>query len=164
MYFPRGNEWYDYHDTSAGRIQGGSFEQVPVRDDRIPLFVKAGSIIPKKLTKRASTKFMKSDAYSVTVYADSAGKAEGLLYIDDEESMKFDSEGDFALIKLEYANGEFSTKKIEGNRDVASILISDIEVVGAVHTQMKIMQPSLSNKGNPIRGVATVMSGSAVLR
>ena len=142
MYFPRGDDWYDFHDTGAGRIKGGSFKQVPVRDDRIPLFVKAGSIVPKKMTKRASTKFMKSDPYSFTVYADSAGKAEGLLYVDDEESMEFDTEAKFALIKLEYANGDFSTKKIQGNWDVASIVISKVEVVGTVHTQMKTMQPS----------------------
>ena len=94
------------------------------------------------MTKRASTKFMKSDPYSFTVYADSAGKAEGLLYVDDEESMEFDTEAKFALIKLEYANGDFSTKKIQGNWDVASIVISKVEVVGTVHTQMKTMQPS----------------------
>ena len=44
VYLPRGCQWYDY--WTHRRYEGGQWLNLPVTIDRLPLFVKAGTIIP----------------------------------------------------------------------------------------------------------------------
>ena len=46
VWLPKGSDWYDYH-TNA-RYKGGQYIEVKAPIDRIPLFVKAGSMLPVK--------------------------------------------------------------------------------------------------------------------
>ena len=44
VYLPAGNDWFDFYTME--RFTGGTWIDVPLSLDKIPLFVKAGSIIP----------------------------------------------------------------------------------------------------------------------
>ena len=44
VYLPAGNDWFDFYTME--RFSGGTWIDVPLSLDKIPLFVKAGSIIP----------------------------------------------------------------------------------------------------------------------
>ena len=44
VYLPAGNDWFDFYTME--RFTGGAWIDVPLSLDKIPLFVKAGSIIP----------------------------------------------------------------------------------------------------------------------
>lgn len=44
VYLPRGNDWWDFYTME--RYSGGQWIEVPLTLEKIPLFVKAGSIIP----------------------------------------------------------------------------------------------------------------------
>ena len=89
VYFPGEGKvaWYDidtmqkYGDTSEANI--------PVTLHRIPVFQKAGSIVPRKMRIRRSSVAMKNDPYTLVVIADNLGQAKGSLYIDDEASFEY---------------------------------------------------------------------------
>ena len=44
VWLPKGTEWVDYYTNT--RYKGGQYVEVKATIDRIPLFVKAGSILP----------------------------------------------------------------------------------------------------------------------
>jgi CDP-glucose 4,6-dehydratase len=80
-----------------------------------------------KEQKRKTTFEMKNDPYSLVVFLDSNRKAQGDLYIDDEETMKY-LEGDYALIKIEYRKNDFDVVRVSGNRYVDTVAIENVKV------------------------------------
>ena len=43
-YLPKGTDWYDF--WTGNRMKGGQFVTIPTTFDRVPMFVRAGSILP----------------------------------------------------------------------------------------------------------------------
>lgn len=79
LYLPRG-QWYDYF--TGKKFDGGQYISVDAPLDTVPLFVKAGSIIPTG----AAVDFVGQpggDAITYDVYPDNDGAAVGHLYQDD---------------------------------------------------------------------------------
>lgn len=79
LYLPRG-QWYDYF--SGKKYEGGQYISVDAPLDTVPLFVRAGSIIPTG----AAVDFVGQpggDAIKYDVYPDRDGAAVGHLYQDD---------------------------------------------------------------------------------
>jgi len=84
VYLPKGSDWYDYWTDQ--RYQGGQWVKVAAPIDRIPVFVRAGSIvplgasIPSTATKQAIT--------AIKIYP---GKDAGFsLYDDDGASYAYE--------------------------------------------------------------------------
>ena len=129
VYFPgtARTTWFDFHEPTK-RYGGGSATDVVVSSDHVPLFVKGGSIVPMKLTKRQSTKFMKNDRISLKVFLNVNIQATGLLYLDDEQSMMYDSDSDFCLVRIDFGNGGVSYKVIAGRRAFDSTIIGHIDI------------------------------------
>eukprot|EP00696_Hemimastix_kukwesjijk_P010827 gnl/Hemi2/2362_TR835_c0_g1_i2.p1 gnl/Hemi2/2362_TR835_c0_g1~~gnl/Hemi2/2362_TR835_c0_g1_i2.p1 ORF type:complete len:894 (+),score=296.09 gnl/Hemi2/2362_TR835_c0_g1_i2:162-2843(+) len=80
VFLPGTEKWFDYH-THAAFGPGGV--TVPSPADRIPVFLRAGSIIPRQDRPRRSSWAMKEDPYTLVVALDSKGSATGDLYLDD---------------------------------------------------------------------------------
>jgi len=129
VFFPGDSStiWYPYsgYSSAGDHYTGGSKISYRVGLGTIPIFVKAGSIIPMKLTKRKSSLLMRNDPYSVRVFPDNNGYAEGMLHVDDEEGMGYRS-GDYARVKLMYHRGEFRYEKISGKRGIDNLVFSDV--------------------------------------
>ncbi|XP_046483150.1 neutral alpha-glucosidase AB [Neodiprion pinetum] len=89
VYFPGEDKitWYNI-DTMQPYKQPGAVS-VPVTMERIPVYQRSGSIVPKKNRSRRSTVAMKNDPYTLMVIADDDGSATGTLYIDDESSFEY---------------------------------------------------------------------------
>jgi alpha 1,3-glucosidase len=132
VYLPdQSSFWYDFYRPSAGYVRGGKKVTVAVSSDEIPTFVRAGSIIPRKMRHRSSTKYMKDDPITLHVYLSENMEASGLLYIDDEETMAYKSSQDYALIALEFRGGSISYNRIGGNRAFdSSEMINSVHVIG----------------------------------
>ncbi|EEB17338.1 Neutral alpha-glucosidase AB precursor, putative [Pediculus humanus corporis] len=110
VYFPGVNEvWYD-SDTYEKFDQNG-FVKVPVDLEKIPVFIRGGSIIPKKERIRRASSLMRDDPYTLVVALDAQGKASGKLYIDDEQSFEY-REGKFAYLSLEYKNNKLISRNL----------------------------------------------------
>lgn len=85
VYFPAG-EWIDFHD--GARLEGGMSHTVKASLDRLPIFVRAGSIIAMQPVVQ-HTDEMASQPIILRVFPDSTGRAKGTLYDDDGTSMAY---------------------------------------------------------------------------
>jgi alpha 1,3-glucosidase len=116
VYLPAGSAqapvgfWYDLETLQ--QLTAGSREvQAPL--DKLPVFVRGGSIVPRKLRLRRSAKLMRHDPYTLVVAPGAGGGAEGLLYLDDEETLAHEVAGRFALRQLRFAGGVLSCSAAE---------------------------------------------------
>ena len=92
--FPTDDLWYDAEFLSAiptGDTQASSVIKLTVQApiDKIPVYQRGGSIIPRKLRLRRSTMLMKSDPYTLYIALDRQRQATGTLYMDDEETFNY---------------------------------------------------------------------------
>jgi len=85
LFLPKG-DWFDYWDMKAAPIGGGEVSRVPLKPDYIPVYVRGGHILMKKMRRRRSASAMDWDPYTMFVYGN---KAEGRLYVDDGHSHSF---------------------------------------------------------------------------
>ncbi len=85
VYFPEGT-WYDY--WGHHRYEGPKWYVFTVADEVIPIFVKAGTIMPVGDVMQHTTHEV-PEAMTVVIYPDSEGKAEGAFYEDDGYSTRY---------------------------------------------------------------------------
>jgi len=105
LYLPEG-QWYDFY--TGEKMKGPAEIRVPAPLDRIPLFVKAGGIIPT--TKGEKQEEASWDPLTVKVYP---GKNESsfVLYEDDGKTMDY-KKGDFVRT-------EFKCKKTDDGAEIS---------------------------------------------
>lgn len=157
VYLPGQEEtWFDFFDPETGAVYGGKRMTVPVDLNLVPTFVRGGSIIPLKLTKRRSVDQMKYDPISLRIYVKN-NKASGVVYLDDEETMAYADSGDFALIKVTYDAGTLTSERIKGNRQVTEIAIDKIEIFGDLEATIINAAPELQIQTEPVfnRGICS---------
>jgi alpha-D-xyloside xylohydrolase len=96
VYFPAGADWYDF-DTGK-RYQGGTRAKVDAPLNRIPVFVKAGSVI----TTGPVTQYVdeKPDA-PVTLQVFAGGSGQASLYEDDGVTNAYER-GEYSRIPVAY--------------------------------------------------------------
>ena len=85
VYLPKGR-WYDWYTGEL--LSGGRYVDVPVSLDRIPLFVKAGSIIPTTTVQQFTGEDPQAPII-LTVWPDDGRTASFTLYEDDGETLDY---------------------------------------------------------------------------
>ncbi|XP_048585965.1 neutral alpha-glucosidase AB isoform X2 [Nematostella vectensis] len=108
VYLP-GKEQYWYHLDDHKIYRGGNNVKVASPLDKIPLFQRGGSIIPRKNRIRRSSSLSHDDPYTLTLALDPKGEAEGDLYIDDFHSFDYKT-GAFAYMKFTFKQGKLAAK------------------------------------------------------
>ena len=96
VYLPQGCGWYDYWTNDY--YQGGQWLEAEAPIDKMPLFVRAGSIIP--MTDSLSHISVKDDI-TWTVYA--GADCEYLLYEDAGDGYAYE-QGEYELTKYEWSD------------------------------------------------------------
>ena len=104
VYLPANTEWYDF--WTGKRFDGGQTTDVAAPLDRIPLMVKAGSIIPMGPFIQYSTE--KSDPIEARIYL--GANAEFTLYEDENDG-------------YEYEKGLYSTIEFRWNDSTRTLTI-----------------------------------------
>jgi alpha-D-xyloside xylohydrolase len=97
VYLPAGTAWYNYWTNQ--RYEGGQTIQVSAPIDVLPLFVKAGSIVP--LGRPVLDADQKQDLRQVRVYPGADGNF--TLYSDDGTTYDYEK-GDFKLTHIHWDN------------------------------------------------------------
>ena len=103
VYLPKGI-WYDYWTNE--KHQGESYIMVEAGLAALPLFVKAGSIIPEEEEKKSA--HGKTDKLTVNIYMDSKPFM-GTIYEDDGETFKY-QEGEYWEENIHVRKEERSVK------------------------------------------------------
>ncbi|WP_291767621.1 TIM-barrel domain-containing protein [Caldivirga sp. UBA161] len=99
VYLPGKVQWFDFWTGKA--YTGGSYINAEAPLDRIPLHVKAGSILPLGPIKANSSE--PENPIELRVY--DGGDSEFTLYFDDGESYNYEN-GEYCLIPLRWLSGE----------------------------------------------------------
>jgi alpha-D-xyloside xylohydrolase len=95
-YLPEGAEWYDFWTNE--KHQGGQLLSKPSTLDTLPLYVRAGSIVPLAPVMQYATE--KPDApYEIRIYP--GANASFTLYEDDNETYDYEK-GKFATVDLKW--------------------------------------------------------------
>jgi len=82
---PGSETWFDaesYEAHSAGKVS------VPTPLAKMPLFYRAGEVIPRRDRPRRNTALMAKDPFTLVVTVNKAGTATGDLYIDDGKTFE----------------------------------------------------------------------------
>lgn len=99
-YLPKGTSWYDFY--TGEQYEGGTWIEAKAPISRIPVFVKAGSVIP--MEKGLSYAEEAPDTpLEVHIYPGRDG--EFLYYEDDGNTYEYE-EGRFNLLKMEWKESE----------------------------------------------------------
>lgn len=92
--------------------------QVDVTMETIPVFLRGGSIVPRKERARRSTVQMVDDPFTLWVVLDSDGTASGDLYLDDGRSFAF-QRGIFAHRRFAFRDGQLSNARVAAPKRAA---------------------------------------------
>lgn len=106
VYFPEGSKWYDFY--SGKMIEGGRDITVDAPYERIPLYVRAGSIIPAG-GDIMSTAEESGEPTTIVVYGGNDG--DFTLYEDEGTNYGYER-GEFSKIRFRY-DDDASTLTIE---------------------------------------------------
>jgi len=94
-YLPAGTEWYDF--WSGVKRQGGQEVERPTPMDIIPLYIKAGTILP--LGPQVQYANQKQDPTEIRIYPGANG--EFILYDDEKDNYNYEK-GQYATIDLKW--------------------------------------------------------------
>lgn len=113
-------KWYNFNtlysvETSAA--SNGHKISVDAPLDTIPVFIRGGKIIPRKLRLRRSSKLMFHDPYTMMIALDQNREAVGYLYLDDETSLNHEKKGSFILRQFSFKDNIFSSSRVSWNSD-----------------------------------------------
>ncbi|OQD72786.1 hypothetical protein PENDEC_c019G03067 [Penicillium decumbens] len=92
IYIADDEKYYDYFDFTV--YQGaGKRHTVLAPEDKVPLLMQGGHVVPRRDRPRRSSALMKWDPYTLVVALDRHGQAEGSLYVDDGETFDYERGG-----------------------------------------------------------------------
>lgn len=115
IYFPKNNIWYDFFTDQL--YTGGKSYVVNIRNEHIPVFVKAGSFItmvdPVQSTKNYSTRDLKIHYYP------GPESSFGKLYDDDGISPQAYTKGKYEILYFK-ADSEGESIQFEFNKELGS--------------------------------------------
>ncbi|MDM8161537.1 glycoside hydrolase family 31 protein [Labilibaculum sp. K2S] len=98
VYLPKNNDWYDF--WTGERIKGGQTVKTDTPLDKIPLFVKSGSILPMGGVVQYSGQ-KTSEPLEIRIYPGADGYFE--LYEDEGDNYNYE-EGTYSIITFRWDN------------------------------------------------------------
>ena len=111
--------WYDLHTLAHTAPSGpGQAVKIDAPLGKIPVFIRSGKIIPRKMRLRRSSKLMYYDPLTLVVApSKSTGSAEGLLYLDDEHSLAHELAGHYVHRRFRFQNNVFYCEQAPVSED-----------------------------------------------
>ncbi|MCD9022012.1 glycoside hydrolase family 31 protein [Cohnella silvisoli] len=100
VYLPAGTDWYDF--WTGKRLEGGQEIEAEAPLEIIPLFVRAGSIVPMGPVVQ-NTDELGSQPYEIRIYPGRDGSFG--LYEDEGDNYNYEK-GDYAWIQMEWLDKE----------------------------------------------------------
>ncbi|KAJ3056167.1 hypothetical protein HK097_007891 [Rhizophlyctis rosea] len=106
VYLPKASVWYNY--WTYAKVKSGTLN-VKTPLDTIAVFLRGGSIIPRRERVRRSSSLAHGDPYTLVIAADEHGNARGSLYVDDGKSYGF-QKGQYILNEFSFDGKELVSR------------------------------------------------------
>jgi alpha 1,3-glucosidase len=135
VYLPGSEPWFDVE--TYDKYFGPKHVSVSTPLDKIAAFQRGGSIVPRKLRLRRSTKLMTKDPYTLFVALSNSGSASGDLYMDDEVTFNY-REGSYSLRRFDFNQNVLSSSAIVSSNFEVQSTIERIVVMGLKAPPTKI--------------------------
>jgi alpha 1,3-glucosidase len=172
--FPLSDCWYDVDTMQRIPVSGhaNSAATTVLKSDinKIPVYQRGGSIIPRKLRLRRSSQLMVNDPYTLYIALDDNLKAEGVLYMDDETTFDHENIGDYAVAKFSSDWGDASvaiqsTVQV-GNEEAATAKNKEARMIERIIVMGLEKEPKsiVSSTGNTIEFQYDLSSKVLVIR
>ncbi|WP_312193392.1 DUF5110 domain-containing protein, partial [Sphingobacterium sp.] len=154
IHFPKGTSWYDLY--SGKRIAGGQDLLVAAPYERIPVYVKAGAILPIGPVMQYTTE-KKPDVLDLYIYTGANGQFS--LYEDEGTNYNYEK-GKYSRIDFSYdhsthtlslANRQGAFDGMLTKRKFNIIFVSDSNVVGLDVASKKSMAVTYTGKALQIK-------------
>lgn len=100
VYIPLASDWYDFNTKLW--IDAKGKQQIALSKEHLPVYIKAGSILPLKLLYCSTTYEYSQLSFDLEIYVDSNQSAKGNIYIDDGNTTDFEKTHD--LIECQFKN------------------------------------------------------------
>jgi alpha-D-xyloside xylohydrolase len=151
VYLPKYSSWYDF--WTGQRFDGGQYVKTDAPIDKIPLFVKAGSVVPMgKIMQYAGEK--KADTLEIRIYKGAGGIFD--LYEDEGDNYNYEK-GNYTIIPFVWDEqkhtlaigdrlGGYPGMSVE--RTFKIILVTENSGIGIEYTQTQ--QKLITYKGKKI--------------
>jgi len=118
IHFPIQDSWYNVRTlqqvmlSTMGTPVDSFVRKITVSAplDRIPVYQRGGTIIPRKLRLRRSTEPMKFDPYTLYIALSNHKYSQGQIYIDDETTLSYQLNHDYALANIVFENNAITNK------------------------------------------------------
>lgn len=128
VYFPGSTLWYDYWSHEKLDVSGSMNYAAPY--DKIPVFQRGGTIIPRRDRVRRSALLMHDDPITLVVAPDKEGKASGTLYLDDGKSFEY-QQGAKLYLQFTWDNGRMESKLISPAGLSSPVWLERVLVLGS---------------------------------
>ncbi|KAI0564994.1 Neutral alpha-glucosidase AB [Gracilaria domingensis] len=163
IYIPPGESWYDLYNPHAGgkKIDESAWAQMDVTLDRMIVFQRGGTIVPKQERCRRSTAAMAHDPFTLVVALNNKKEARGELYMDDGKSFDYKS-GAYAVRQFIFEGGELRAEIV--SEGTAAFEGDDAEIERVMILGYGEAPVAVSSGANPINFVYSKNSGALTLQ
>ncbi|KAI9360044.1 glycosyl hydrolases family 31-domain-containing protein [Zopfochytrium polystomum] len=120
VYLPTESNWYDY--ATLEKVNSGTITvETPL--EKTPVFLRGGSIIPRRDRIRRSSTLTLKDPFTLVIALDAKNSASGQLYVDDGRSYEHEK-GAYILTNFVFANGVLTatTARVDGAKQPAGLV------------------------------------------
>ncbi|XP_071495646.1 neutral alpha-glucosidase AB-like isoform X1 [Diadema antillarum] len=135
IYFPGADPWYDV-DTYF-TYQGPATHNLAADLDKIPVFQRGGSIIPRKERVRRCSALTVDDPYTLTIALGRDGTAKGDLYIDDGHSFDY-KEQKFIYREFEFSTNRLQSRAVSGGSFTTKSWLERVVIIGIKSVPQKV--------------------------
>jgi len=109
LWLPGPSGWYDLYSLKSVPPTVGARTAVSAPLERIPVFLRGGKVLARKMRLRRSAPLMFYDPYTLVVGPDASGMASGILYLDDEHTLAHEDKKAFAVRQFLFEGGPSQT-------------------------------------------------------
>lgn len=143
VYFPGQNEiWYNKYTSEQVKTNG--IKSVPVVLEKIPVFIRGGSIIPVRNRIRRSSLLTLNDPFTLIVALDINGTASGQLYIDDGDSFDY-REGKYIHLQFSYLNNQLLSQFVDKTQFQTKAWVERVIIMGIPNLFRRAIITAASN-------------------
>jgi len=162
VYFPGTVPWFDVVTGEAYAAASDVTVDAPI--DKIPVYQRGGSVVPRQMRLRRSSAQMVNDPYTLTVAPDTAGEAVGRLYLDPGDGFEYRT-GAYAYRKFTYAAGTLTSAALHASSAYTpSNLLERLEVLMPAATKVGSVTLTYKGESKPLEFSYVEKSGRLVVR